>query len=290
VNQSEEEAAMPTRGDRRLKLVRGAVTSGTVVPSRPLRRRTVTRRVPQAEDPVAAILKRLDTEPVGSADPTGPLDLAQSREPAEPIDLAEVGGRVKRPGGGEADDAEGVLADEGAASTDPSRRPRLGLALGTSRLTVAGLVVALLAAVVLAGIFGRQWYEDRALAEAHQQALAAAKQTTVNFVSVSASSVDRDLQRITAGATGEFKEQFTRGETQVRSAVVENKVESKGTVLRAALVSGDRRSAVVLVAVDATVKNVHAPAGRPAHYRIQVDVTRDPGSGKWLVSRLQFVG
>jgi Mce-associated membrane protein len=61
-------------------------------------------------------------------------------------------------------------------------------------------------------------------------------------------------------------------------------------VLRAALVSGGLRSAVVLVAVDATVKNTKTPAGRASHYRIQVDVDRDPGSGRWLVARLQFVG
>jgi len=148
----------------------------------------------------------------------------------------------------------------------------------------AVLAIALAAAV----LGGSRWYGDRALDKAHEAALAAARQTAVNFVSVSASSVDRDLQRIVAGATGEFKDEFVRGQAQVRAAIVENKVESAGTVLRAGLVSGDRRSAVVLVAVDATVKNVKAPEGRPSHYRIQVDVTRDGGA--WLVSRLQFVG
>lgn len=158
------------------------------------------------------------------------------------------------------------------------------------RLPLIGAAVALALALAAAVLSGYHWYQDRALDEAHQQALAAAKQTSVNFVSVSASSVDRDLQRIVAGATGDFKEEFTRGQAQVRTAVVENKVESRGTVLRAGLVSGDRRSAVVLVAIDATVKNVKAPDGRASHYRIQVDVTRDGKSGAWLVSKLQFVG
>jgi len=139
-------------------------------------------------------------------------------------------------------------------------------------------------------VTGQRWYADRALDRAHAQALAAARQTAVDFVSVSASSVDRDLARIVAGATGEFREEFVRGQAQVRAAVVENKVASTGSVLRAGLVSGDRRSAVVLVAVDATVRNVKAPEGRPSHYRIQVEVNRDPGAGRWLVSRLQFVG
>jgi Mce-associated membrane protein len=112
----------------------------------------------------------------------------------------------------------------------------------------------------------------------------------VDFVSVSAASVDRDLQRIVAGATGDFRDEFTRGQAQVRAAVVENNVDSKGSVLRAALVSGDRDSAVVLVAVDATVSNAKSPEGRASHYRIQVDMARDHGSGHWLVAKLQFVG
>jgi Mce-associated membrane protein len=175
----------------------------------------------------------------------------------------------------------GRLDEEPVGEPPPARRrlPQWNLVAACAVLAVA------LAAAVLGGY---RWYGDRALDKAHTAALAAARQTAVNFVSVSASSVDRDLQRIVAGATGEFKDEFTRGQAQVRAAIVENKVESTGTVLRAGLVSGDRRSAVVLVAVDATVKNVKSPEGRPSHYRIQVDVTRDGGA--WLVSRLQFVG
>jgi Mce-associated membrane protein len=152
-------------------------------------------------------------------------------------------------------------------------------------------LLVLLAAALVAGVLGGQrWYGQRQLDQAHQAALAAAKQATVDFVSISASTVDRDLQRIQAAATGEFADEFTRGTAQVRAAVVDNKVESQGTVLRAGLVSGDLDSAVVLVAVDATVKNVRAPDGRPSHYRIQVDLAKDARTGRWLVSRLQFVG
>lgn len=192
------------------------------------------------------------------------------------------------------DDPVALLArlDEEPVQPDPParRRRRLVPVRATGRLPLlAALAVAALA--VAGAVFaGYHWWQDRALDRAHQQALAAAKQTSVNFVSVSASSVDRDLQRIVAGATGDFKDEFTRGQTEVRTAVVENKVESQGTVLRAGLVSGDRDRAVVLVAIDATVKNVKAPDGRASHYRIQVDVTKDEASGRWLVAKLQFVG
>ena len=158
------------------------------------------------------------------------------------------------------------------------------------RLVLAALVVALVAAVTAAAVYGQRWYADRQLAAAREQAVAAAKQLTLNFVSISASTVDSDLARIADGATGEFKDEFTRGMPQVRTAVMENNVESRGSVLRAGVVSADRDSAVVLVAIDATVTNVRAPDGRRSHYRIQVDMAKDARSGRWLVSRLQFVG
>jgi Mce-associated membrane protein len=161
---------------------------------------------------------------------------------------------------------------------DPTRASHL-------RLAYAAAAVVILVLVVLSG---RHWYAQHRIEAAHQAALAAAKQTTVDFVSISASSVDRDLQRIAAEATGDFKDEFTRGMPQVRTAVVENKVSSSGSILRAGLVSGDLDSAVVLVALDATVHNANAPDGRLSHYRIQVDLALD--SGRWLVSRLQFVG
>jgi hypothetical protein len=175
--------------------------------------------------------------------------------------------------------------DRGRTPPSVSEAPRRG-----RRLLIAGLVVVLAATIAAAAITGHRWHDQQRIDDTHQEALAAARQTTVNFVSVSASTVDRDLQRVMAGATGDFQDEFKRGAPQVRAAVVENNVDSHGTVLRAGLVSGDIDSAVVLVAVDATVKNVNAPQGRLSHYRIQVDVTRDPRSGRWLVSRLQFVG
>jgi Mce-associated membrane protein len=156
------------------------------------------------------------------------------------------------------------------------------------RLTFWAAIVVLVCALVTAAVQGWQYNDQRRMEDARQQALAAARQTTVNFVTISAATVDRDLQRVADGATGDFKDEFTRSEPQVRAAVVENKVDSRGTVLRAAVVSADRSSAVVLVAVDATVRNVNAPTGRLAHYRIRVDLAQV--NGVWLVSTLEFVG
>jgi Mce-associated membrane protein len=156
------------------------------------------------------------------------------------------------------------------------------------RVIVWAAIILVVCALVTTAVQGWQYNNQRRLDDARQQALAAARQTTVNFVTISAATVDRDLKRVEDGATGDFKDEFTQAAPQVRAAVVENKVDSRGTVLRAAVVSSDRSSAVVLVAVDATVSNVNAPTGRLAHYRIRVNLALV--NGVWLVSTLEFVG
>jgi Mce-associated membrane protein len=260
VSDAKKEAQMRARRDHTLKVIKGAKPG---VPGRSSQRRIVPRQLPRSVEPIEDLLKRLDQEPV--EDPADAADPASGDDPASADSAPEDALIAHRTG-------------EHATST-------------TRRRALVVLLVAVLAATVAAGVVtGHRWYVDRATDQARQQALAAGKQASVNFVSVSAASVDRDIQRITAGATGDFKDEFTRGQSQVRAAVVENKVDSRGTVLRAGLVSGDRRRAVVLVAVDATVKNVKAPEGRPSHYRIQLDIVHDKASGRWLVSRLQFVG
>lgn len=161
---------------------------------------------------------------------------------------------------------------------------------GRWRYVVAGLVVLLAAVLVGSGVIARDAYDKRRTEDAHQQATAAARQAAVDFMSISAATVDADIERITGRATGDFRAEFTRGSAQVRKAVLENKVDAKGTVLRTGLVAGDTRTATVLVAVDATVKNKGAPDGRLSHYRVRVGLTKDEQSGRWLVSQLQFVG
>ena len=155
----------------------------------------------------------------------------------------------------------------------------------------AALGLALAAIVVCTVIF---WaypaWSDYRVRESHKAAAASARQLVVNFLTISASSVTKDIDEVLDGSTGDFRKQYQAGMSDVRAAVVENKVSSTGKVLRSGVVSGDADSAVVLVAVDATIKNVHTPKGRKAHYRVQVDMVYDDKKDRWLVSRLDFVG
>jgi Mce-associated membrane protein len=281
-----------------LKLVKGGAPD-----VRPTRRRTAVRRTPAPEpDPIEEVLAHLDEipdDPPPVEEPsrtvrrrTATRRPAARKQPPAPAPSRQRSSSLSSLSPSSSSSSPSPRKPEPDAKRTPKperRRARPRRRLRLSWVTLA-LVVVAVATVAAAAVLGWRWNDDRTLNQAHERALAAAKQTTVNFVSVSASTVDRDLQRIVDGATGDFRDEFTRSESQVRSAVVENKVDSHGTVLRAALVSGNRHAAVVLVAIDATVKNVKTPNGRASHYRIQVDVSRDPDSGRWLVSRLQFVG
>ena len=171
-----------------------------------------------------------------------------------------------------------------------SRRPRPAPARprwSRTHLVLAALLVLALAALA---VVGNRWYDHRAMDRGWQEALAAGKQAAVNFVSLSVSTVDRDLQRIIEGSTGQFREEYERNKATFRTRIVESRAEATGTVLRAGVLSGDRDSAVVLIAIDATIRNTGNPDGRLSHYRLQLDMARDAESGRWLVSLLQFVG
>jgi Mce-associated membrane protein len=176
-------------------------------------------------------------------------------------------------------------------SVEPALAPATVKAKPRRRVNVNALLAVLLAVVTaLAATATWRWYEQREVDRGLQAALAAGKQAAINFVSIGASTVDRDMQRILDAATGDFKDEYERNRTTFRDQVAQTKAESTGTVLRAGLLSGDSDSAVVLVALDATIKNANAPDGRLSHYRMQLDMAKDARTGRWLVSRLQFVG
>lgn len=159
--------------------------------------------------------------------------------------------------------------------------------LVATRVAVVVLAVILAGALGAGGYAGWKHYQHRQDEQARNAAVSAAKTTVSNFMSISTKTVDHDLNRVLAGATGDFKTQFKNGMGQTKTAVVENKVTAKAHVLWAGVVSSKRRSATVLVAMDATVRNTNAPKGRLAHYRVKVTMAEQ--NGKWLVSELQFV-
>lgn len=156
------------------------------------------------------------------------------------------------------------------------------------RLLWALVALVVLATVVLAATRGRAWYDARQVQQAQREALAAGRQLAVNFATLDYRKVDEDTERVKQGATGEFLTSYTTSLADLRKVVTDNRSTSSVERAEAALVSGDRDSAQVIVGVVAPTSNTNAPDGETKTYRIKLGL-REVG-GTWKVERLEFVG
>jgi Mce-associated membrane protein len=164
-----------------------------------------------------------------------------------------------------------------AALPPPSNRRVLGV------LAVAFLV----ASIVLGLVVARNTSSRSDLTSAQEDAVSAARQAIKNLDSLSAATVDADLKRVVDGATGSFKEQFTKAQAELKKVVVQRKTVSSATVLSAGLQRADLDSATVLVAVDRTVTDTSTPNGVIAHDRWKMQVEKH--GGRWLLATLEPV-
>jgi Mce-associated membrane protein len=156
--------------------------------------------------------------------------------------------------------------------------PRLRPAL------VGGLV---LAAALAAGWSITGYTHAETAAEQRAAAVAAARQTLVDFVEVDPRKVDAGLRRVADAATGDFRKEFDADRNTLRTAYATNKVQASGEVLDAGVVSADGDSVTVLLAVEQTVRTAGDDAPRQRHYRVKARMV--PRHDRWLVSSLEFV-
>ena len=158
----------------------------------------------------------------------------------------------------------------------------------TVRVLWALTVLALVATAALAATRGRSWWEARATEQARSDALAAGRQHAVNFTTIDYRKVDEDTARVKAGATGEFLASYTAQLEDLKKVIVENNSVSTVERAEAAIVTGDRDSATVIVGVIAPTSNTVVPAGEKKTYRTRLGL-RLVGE-QWKVERLEFVG
>ncbi|MGX5209391.1 hypothetical protein ACWKT3_11900 [Streptomyces violaceus] len=152
----------------------------------------------------------------------------------------------------------------------------------------AGLVAATVLTTALALWLAFTLYDQREADQRRQGILAAARQSALNFTSLDYRHYDRDSANVLAGATGDFKKQFTAQTDQLTQLVAQNKSVSQGQVLEAGIVRSDEDSARVLVVADSKVTNTAAPEGEARTYRLQLDLVHK--DGRWLTSDVEFVG
>lgn len=149
------------------------------------------------------------------------------------------------------------------------------------------LVVAVYGgAVGLAGGLGWKLWDEHEVSRAGQ----AAQRTAVNYAQVLTSSdsnqVDQNFSAVLDGATGEFKDTYTKASAQLRQLLIDNKAAAHGTVVDSAIQSQSKNKVVVLLMVDQTVSNAVRPDGRVDRSRMKV--TMENIGGRWLASKVEL--
>ncbi|WP_245549302.1 hypothetical protein [Nocardia exalbida] len=179
-------------------------------------------------------------------------------------------------------------ADGDAAERQPSASARPGLLSRVTPLIRRALLpvtaAVAVAAIAAAAVLGWQLKKERDVDAAAAAGLSAARSYAMTLTSVDSGTLDRDFAAVLDGATGEFRDMYTRSSGQLRQLLLENKATGKGTVLDAAVKSATETKVEVLLFIDQTVTN--SASADPRVDRSRVEMTMELVGGRWLASRV----
>ncbi|MBY6414682.1 hypothetical protein HQ346_24155 [Rhodococcus sp. BP-252] len=123
--------------------------------------------------------------------------------------------------------------------------------------------------------------------ERNQRFVQTARQTVLNLTTIHPDSAQQDVDRLLAGASGDFKAEFEGREGPFVEVVQQARVDSNGEIIEAGMESSTADSADVLVAARAMVQNSDAAEPEPRDFRLRVTVVDD--DGVMTASRVEFV-
>ncbi len=181
-----------------------------------------------------------------------------------------------------------VAGDTEVAGKGTRRRPviRAGRLAGLLRPRRIVAVLAIVALCAAGGYGGWKLYENHAIDQAEQQAVATAKDYAVTLTSIDSGSIDQNFTDVLGGATGEFKDMYSRSSNQLKQMLVDNKATSKGVVIDAGVKSATTDRVVVMLFVDQSITNSASP--EPRVDRSRVLMTMEKVDGRWLASKVDL--
>ncbi|KLO39311.1 Mce associated membrane protein [Mycobacterium nebraskense] len=184
---------------------------------------------------------------------------------------------IEQPSDNETDTLDGPETDDAGTGRRWPWKRYLGAAL---------LIAVYAGAFGGAGALGWRLLDVRAVQEAGR----AARQTAINYAetltSIDSTQVDQNFSAVLAGATGEFKDTYTKASVQLRQLLVDNKATAHGTVVESGIESETRNRVVVLLMIDQTVDNAARPDGRVDRSRMKM--TLEKVDGRWLASKVEL--
>ncbi|WP_024794951.1 hypothetical protein [Tomitella biformata] len=181
--------------------------------------------------------------------------------------------------------APGAIAPpepEIAPEPEVSAAPAKGVLVWVLALSSLVIVLAAAAIALLLNVRGADAADRR-----DALVVETAREVVVNLTTLDFASADADIERILAGTSGAFREQFASSSSSFREVLERGEVASTGEIREAGLVRADGDSAEVLLAVTSMVKNTDIPGGEGRVYRMKASLER--AGDAWLVSDVEFV-
>ena len=101
--------------------------------------------------------------------------------------------------------------------------------------------------------------------------------------------MDPLIEKVLAGATGTFKEQYERAKVTLKATAQQGQSVATGKVKEVGIGDIDGDTAIVFVAADGSVTNKSTKGkAQPRYYRFKLTMVRK--GDKWLTSDLQILG
>ncbi len=179
----------------------------------------------------------------------------------------------------DSDDAPGVESDAFVAvseTTSPAGRGFLAPVL----------IGALVAALAGAGFFGWKFWQQHQIDQAREAAQRSAVSYAQVLTSVDSNNVDDNFKQVLDGATGEFKEMYSKSSVELRQLLIENKATAHGVVVESAVQEASKDRAVVLLFIDQSVANTKLPD--PRIDRSRMKMTLEKVDGSWRTSKVEL--
>lgn len=130
---------------------------------------------------------------------------------------------------------------------------------------------------------------DQAGNDLHAAVLEAATEEVLAFTNIDYRSAQESIDKVKAGATGGFAEQYDKGAKSLPRVLQRSKSIATAEILSAGVVAADQDNATVLVATKGTVINTSTD-GKKAERNLRLQLDLKYVDGKWLTSDIQFVG
>nr|WP_090346058.1 hypothetical protein [Mycolicibacterium malmesburyense] len=154
------------------------------------------------------------------------------------------------------------------------------------RIRLAALAILVVGVLAGFGFMGWQLWQLRQSEQAGDAAQQAAVEYAQVLTSIDSNKVDENFAAVLDGATGEFKDMYSKSSTELRQLLVDNKASAHGVVLESAVQSVTKDKVVVLLFVDQSVQNTSVPDPRIDRSRIKM--TMEYVDGRWRASKVEL--